>query len=168
MRLPGLQTDTEGEVTPSDFNKAALAIFAAKAAGPGASFEQMKGICCCIRNRVREGWGEWLDVIEAAEDDKANLPGPRVRLDTENKSLRRLMQEIDDIYYGGGSHQILGPGSEEGTLEDALERAVFWAFVNQPFQPWFVENVIHRPDNFPEVATMATMIFYGVPLKTKR
>ena len=100
MRLPGLQTDTEGEVTPSDFNKAALAIFAAKAAGPGASFEQMKGICCCIRNRVREGWGEWLDVIEAAEDDKANLPGPRVRLDTENKSLRRLMQEIDDIYYG--------------------------------------------------------------------
>jgi hypothetical protein len=150
-------------VTGSDLYKAALAMNAARWAGAGASLEQMKAICYCIRNRVKAGWGDgnWLTVLEEAEDCMGNLPGPKVKLDPNGKAFTRLLRDIDEIYYGGGRHEILEMATPEaGDVESAIGDAKYWFFVKQPHNPWFVENIIHDPDNHREAASMWLMLFF--------
>ena len=149
-------------MTQSDLYKAALAMFAARAAGEKGSLEQQKAIAYCIRNRVKAGWndGNWLAVIEDADDFMGNLPGPRVRLDANGRAFVRLLRDIDEIYYGG--QRFAGQtGNEEGdSLESAVGNAKFWLFLSQPFNPWFVEHIIHAPDSHPNRGQMGLMQFF--------
>jgi hypothetical protein len=150
-------------MTQSDLNKAALAMAAARWAGEGASLEQMKAICYCIRNRVKAGWGDgnWLTVLEEAEDCMGNLPGPRVKLDPNGKAFSRLLRDIDEIYYGGGRHDALaGSLPDEETIEEALKDAKYWFFLKEPPSAWFVERIIHDPENHREAASLWTMLFF--------
>jgi hypothetical protein len=96
------QYDGKCELTLNDINRAQLALFAARAASAGAALEVMKMIALCVRNRVRQGWhdGQWLTVMEHADEAEANLPGPRVYLDPNQRPLQRMMADVDDIYYG--------------------------------------------------------------------
>jgi hypothetical protein len=160
-------------MTPNDVNRAQLAITAARLAGEGAALEQMKAIAYCLRNQVRAGWhdGEWLRVLEHAEDGDGNLPGPRVYLDPANRALQRLISDIDDIYYGG-NRQIGKPAgelrvpsaqrfaAEGGDLEEALGKCCYWCAINKPYKPWFVENILDRPDEHIARPQMGLMMFF--------
>jgi hypothetical protein len=156
-------------VTLNDVQKAELALFAARAAGQGASLEQMKAICYVIRNRVRAGWhdGQWLTVMERAAEVSGNLRGLRVLLDPNSRTLQRLIADVDDIYYrpglsgreqGNTTAQAFAAGMDD--LGEVLGRSLYWCFINQPMTPWFVEHVIHRPDQHPSRVQMGTMMFY--------
>lgn len=150
-------------MTGSEFNKAALAMYAARWAGEDGSLEQMKAICYCIRNRVKAGWGDgsWLTVLEEAEDTMGNLPGGRVKLDPNGKGFTRLLRDIDEIFYGGGRHDVLmGEDGGSASLESAIGDAKYWFFVKQPQNPWFVEHIIHDPENHRETASMWLMLFF--------
>ena len=156
-------------MTQSDLNKAALVMFATRCAGEGASLEQQKAIAFCIRNRVKAGWGDgsWLTVMEEAGEYMGNLPGPQVRIDSNSKTLARLMRDVDEIYYGGGRFQggteegQLGMGAEVGgDLESAIGNSKFWLFMREPFNPWFVERIMHDPENHPNHAQMGLMQFF--------
>ncbi|MGA9668395.1 MAG: hypothetical protein WBQ94_04260 [Terracidiphilus sp.] len=161
-------------MTLNDMQRAALALYAARAAGEGGSLEQMKGIAYCIRNRVKAGWydGQWLTVIEHADESGANPPGIRVVLDPNNRALQRLAADIDDIYYGAGAE---GPGNREqkklapvaqnfapsgGELRDAVGRACYWAWVNEPFTAWFQEHILDHPEDHIMKAQMGMMLFF--------
>ncbi len=166
-------------MTLNDVQRAELALFAARAAGAGASLEQMKGIAYCIRNRVKQGWhdGQWLTVMEHAEEAAGNLAEVRIYLDLSNRALQRLIADVDDIYYGSGSANgqdtgLKGQSSaprtataqryapQGGDLEEALGKCCYWARLNEPFTAWFRENVLDRPDAHPMRAQMGMMMFY--------
>ena len=166
-------------MTLNDVQRAELALFAARAAGAGASLEQMKGIAYCIRNRVKQGWhdGQWLTVMEHAEEAAANLPEARTCLDPGNRALQRLIADVDDIYYGSGSAasqgaemkgqaRVSGPPTAQrfapqgGDLEEALGKCCYWARLNEPFTAWFQENILDRPDEHPMRAQMGLTMFY--------
>jgi hypothetical protein len=163
-------------VTLNDIQRAELALFSARAAGAGASLEQMKAVAYCVRNRVKQGWhdGQWLTVMEHAEEAAANLPGPRVVLEPSNRALQRLIADVDDIYYGSGrqgaGNREQGTGSRiltaqsfapyGGGLEEALEKSCYWAWVNQPFTSWFREHILDEPNGHPMRAQMGLMAFY--------
>jgi hypothetical protein len=147
-------------MTINDIQRAYLAIFAAREAGPGASAEQMKAIACCIRNRVRQGWhdSDWIKVIEGAAEVRANLPGPAVQLDGQEKNFQRLIRDIDEIYFSRRDWQP--SGDPMPSMEEAIGRACYWAFINQPFTTWFLDNVLHQPESHPQRANMGVMFFY--------
>jgi hypothetical protein len=149
-------------MTLNDIQRAELAVFAARAAGPGACLEQMTAICYCIRNRVRQGWhdGEWLKVLENAGDVAANLPGPRVILDADNRSFQRLIQDVDEIYFSRRDFIREPSGDSMPAMEEAIGNACYWAFVNQPFTAWFKEKIIDDPANHPQKANMGLMFFF--------
>jgi hypothetical protein len=159
-------------VTPSDIQKGALALFAAREAGIGASLEQMKAICYCVRNRVREGWwdGQWLTVMEHAFEVAGNEPPPRFCLDLNARPLQRLIADIDDIYYSGraqknGFRHDEAPkaqrfAAEAFDLEDAIARSCYWCFMGKPFTPWFKKNIIEMPDQHPCRPQMGLMLFF--------
>jgi hypothetical protein len=149
-------------MTLNDLQRAELACFAARAAGPDGCLEQMAAICYCIRNRVRQGWhdGDWLQVLEHADETAANLPGPRVILDANKRSFQRLLQDVDEIYFSRRDFTHHPSGDPMPALEEAIGNAVYWAFINQPFTAWFRENVIDDPANHRQKANMGLILFY--------
>lgn len=149
-------------MTINDIQRAYLAIFAAREAGQNASSEQMKAIACCIRNRVRQGWhdGDWMKVIEHADEVRANLPGPAVKLDTQDRNFQRLVRDIDDIYFSRCDWRKNPSGDPMPGMEEAIGAACYWAYVNQPFTSWFLDHVVHQPDSHPQRANMGLMFFY--------
>src|ERR1700679_740104 len=102
-------------MTQKDVDRVMLVRYAVQEAGPRGSLEQMKAICYCLRNRVRAGWGEWLEVIESADETRANELGEPMRIDISSRAYQRLLHEVDDIYFGHRSDF-----SEGTTLEDSL------------------------------------------------
>ena len=160
-------------MTLNDVQKAELALFAARAADAGASLEQMKAIAYCVRNRVRAGWhdGQWLTVMEHADEAAGNLPGPRVTLDPSSRALQRMIADVDDIYYRTGNReQGIGNRNQESQAQrfateaddmaDALGKCLYWCFIDQPMNPWFVDNVMNQPAEHPSRAQMGLMMFF--------
>jgi hypothetical protein len=146
-------------MTQKDVDRVMLVRYAVQEAGPRGSLEQMKAICYCLRNRVRAGWGEWMDVIESADEHRANEPNELIRIDHNSRAYQRLLHEVDDIYFGHSASFGDGP-----TLEDALcakERPNFyWLFLDRPMRPWFKDNIAGDKENHPSNATMALMMFF--------
>lgn len=146
-------------MTQKDVDRVMLVRYAAFEAGPRGSLEQMKAICYCLRNRVRAGWGEWMDVIETADEHRANVPNELIRIDHNSRTYQRLLHDVDDIYFGHNSSYGDGP-----TLEDTLcakERPNFyWLFLDRPMRQWFKDNIAGDKENHPSNATMALMMFF--------
>jgi hypothetical protein len=143
-----------------DVDRVMLVRYAVQEVGPKGSLEQMKAVCYCLRNRVRAGWGEWMDVIESADETRANEPTEPAPIDTSNRAYQRLLHDVDDIYFGHSS-----AGYEEGqTLEDTLcekERPCFyWYFLNKPMRQWFKDNIAGDKENHPSNATMGLIMFF--------
>jgi hypothetical protein len=163
-------------LTLKDIERAELAIFAARAAGQGATVDQMKAIACCIRNRVRQGWHDssWLKVMEHAWEYEGNLPTSPVRIDPENSSFLRWLRDADEVYFGYTSENSIGHMARQreklggaqaikpqaSGIEEALQRAVYWAFIDRPFTVWFQHNVLHGPDAHRDVGNLGTLFFY--------
>ena len=161
-------------MTQNDINRAALALFAAREAGEGGSLEQMKAIAYCMRQRLKQGWhdGQWMTAIEHADEYQANLPGARVYLDPTKRAFQRMVADVDDIYYGsrydsasrdqGAPKQPLAQNFAvaPSDIEEALGKSCYWCFMNRPFTPWFVENILHRPEDHPMRTQMGLMTFF--------
>jgi hypothetical protein len=159
-------------VTFNDLQRGALALYAARAAGRGGSLEQMKAIAYCVRNRVKSGWfdGQWLTIIEHAEEADGNVSAARILLDPNNRVLQRLVSDIDDIYYGArveGSREQQGKiaiaqrfSPQGGDLEDAVGKSCYWCMVNEPIRPWFKQHIIDRPEEHPNRSNMGLMAFF--------
>jgi hypothetical protein len=151
-------------MTLNDLQRAHLAVFAARQAGPGASLEEMKAICYCIRNRVSAGWyPDWISVIEYAHETAAHETTP-FALDINSRPLQRLMRDVDDIYYGRSTMQDSYDGETEGNLESALCTDTFqckyWCYLNRPVLPWFAEKIAGDKTNHPMRSQMGLMMFF--------
>lgn len=158
-------------MTINDLQRAALALYAAKAAGEGAPLEEMRAICICVRNRVWGGWfdGSWLTILEHAQEVEANERGEGFYLDPNSRALQRLISEVDDIYYTGRvgksptyekktMAQAFAPAG--GDLADALDRCCYWYYLNRPVRPWFKKNILDRPAQHPPRPQMGLMMFF--------
>jgi hypothetical protein len=146
-------------MTQKDVDRVLLVRYAVQAVGPRGSLEQMKSICYCLRNRVRAGWGEWVEVIEGADETLGNEPMEPTPLDTSSRAYQRLLYDVDDIYFSHNSDM-----SEGATLEEALcskeHPCFYWLFLNRPMQQSFKDNIASQPKNHPSNVTMGTMMFF--------
>lgn len=150
-------------MTINDIQRAALALFACREAGRGASAEQMQAIALCVRNRVRQGWhdGKWMKVIEHADEVRANPPGPRVEIDPDDKNFQRFVRDIDEVYFSRRDWQKNPSGEQMPSLDEAIGQATYWAFINQPITKWFEQHVIGDPQNHPQHTSMGLMLFFN-------
>lgn len=146
-------------MTQKDVDRVMLVRYAVQEVGKRGSLEQMKAVCYCLRNRVRAGWGEWVDVLQSADEHRGNEPMELTPIDINNRAYQRLLHDVDDIYFGHS-----GMGQEGRTLEDALcdkERPCFyWLFLNRPTRQWFKETIADDRQNHPSHTTMGLMMFF--------
>lgn len=136
--------------------QAILVEFAVREAGPRASIEMMEAICYVIRNRVRAGWhgGSWLANVEHADEVRTTDRPERVTLDEADRNLQRLLQRIDDIWYGTTQE-----GQNDGTLEASIGKAMHWAFLDRPMTG-FGRELMSAPQQNPVKCHLGTMIFF--------
>ena len=149
-------------MTMSDFQRAQLVAFAYREAGVGASLEQMKGICYCIRNRVRAGWhdGNWLRALEEAGESAAHLLEDVIPLNPDSRELQRLLREIDDIYFGNSWTSSADEGMDmESSLTEKNHEKKYWLFVNRPVRRWFKENILDDREHHRSRTQMGLMMF---------
>jgi hypothetical protein len=160
----------------SDFEKAMLVEFAVREVAAG-SLEEMQAVLYCVRNRVRKGWheGKWVENLEHAREYAAHECG-LVRalrqeippLDCDNRNYQRLLNAIDDLYYGqrnvGMGTGMYGRKPDEdaqgGTLEAAVGTALYWQFLKRPVRPWFAEKIVRDPGSHPVRTQMGMLILY--------
>jgi len=147
-------------MTINDVQRAYLAIFAAREAGPGASADQMKAIAMCIRNRVRQGWheGDWIKVIENADKYRANLHRP-APIDASDRNFQTLARDIDDIYFSRRDWDKEPSHDRMPGLDEAIGNCCYWAFASQPLTSWFLINIANDQNHILKT-NMGLMMFY--------
>jgi hypothetical protein len=144
-----------------DVDRVLLVHYAVKEVSGRGSLEQLKAVCYCLRNRVRAGWGEWIDVIQSADEALCNKPAEHSPIDVSNRAYQRLLHEVDDIYFGKSQDHM----TDGSTLEDSLCSrdlpAFYWVFLDRPLSEWFKSNIAKDNENHPNISTMGMMLFFG-------
>jgi hypothetical protein len=84
---------------------------------------------CAISNRVRNGWGTWLQVIDRipafmAENEIPPLEHPPVW----DATFIRLLQTVDGIF--------------DGSVPDKVKGAMYFADLSKIERPWFLEKIV--------------------------
>lgn len=91
-------------------------------------------IAGCLANRVRLGWGSWLEVLKKVPNFSATLAQPnRDQLpDIWEMNFVKLLQNIDGIY--------------DGSISDPAVGGIYWADLSKGkagiTNPWFQEKIL--------------------------
>lgn len=141
-------------MTLDQLQRAKLLLFAHAQAASTGSVDAMKAVCYVIRNRVRAGWhdGNWIDVIEHAEEVSGNEPGPAIALDVYSRSFQMLMGAVDDIYYSAAA------GDQ---IENTVDKALYFQFMDRSLRPWFTEHILRQPAAHARRASIGTMVLFN-------
>jgi hypothetical protein len=106
-----------------------------------------------LANRVRCGWGSWLEVIDnvptfMAENEMPKLKHPSVW----EPAFVKLLHTVDGVF--------------DGSIQDLSNGGVFWGQLDRIERPWFKENIIqaHNEEGVPQhkrVADMNSLSFWS-------
>jgi hypothetical protein len=105
-----------------------------------------------VANRVRAGWGSWLEVIERvpffmAENELPPLVWPSVW----EGNFVKLLHVVDGVF--------------DGSAIDMSKGALYWGDLNRIERPWFQEKILDalKEDGLrqhPMVANMVSLSFF--------
>jgi hypothetical protein len=136
----------------STFERAQLANFAYREARYTGSLDCMKAVCYALRNRLKAGWGSgsWISVMESHSQVEGNVGTGWLELDTQDRLLQLLVRDIDDIYMG----------TSEDDTKRVVQDALYYQFIDQPPNPWFVKHIVQDPKEHPRVAQVGPLAFF--------
>ena len=144
-------------MTLNDLQRAAVALFAAREAGPEGSLDQMRAICHIIRNRVQAGWCEgYLDAVEMDYTVNADPQGMKGVLSLKDRNLAQLAKEIDEIFYGQDESET---ARICGRQDKERGPVLYWCFIDRPVTDWFKENIVRRPEEHRQRAQIGNMMY---------
>jgi len=102
-------------------------------------------IMSCIANRVRLGWGSWLEVLDRIPAFSAQNEIPTGTPSIWDPNFVRLLHEVEGIYDGS---------------KDYSKGAVYWADTRRIERDWFKEKIIACPDQHPRVVDMNSLSLF--------
>lgn len=162
------------------FERAQVAAFAYREARHTGSLDCMRAVCFILRNRVKSAWGNgtWLSVIAASHVTAASFD-PWIMGETsakgdekipvvssEDRLLQLIVRDVDDIYLGqdrfdDNVRQVVCGDDPSAKLGNRTWKPVlYYAFVDQRPRPWFVENIVQRPQDHPHSGQIGKMMLY--------
>ncbi len=125
----------------------------------------MMAIAFALRNRARAGWygGNWLEILANMDKASAKLEPPTNSLpDTRTFSFMQFMQIIDNIFSGAMDDNItIKQDGEVKTMGIKVPVVLYWAHLNEITNPWFLENIVRRPDQHQRVAQCGQLFFFS-------
>lgn len=102
-------------------------------------------VMSCISNRVRLGWGSWLDVLDRVPTVAAENTAPTGTPDVWEPVFHRLLQEVEGIFDGS---------------KDYTQGALYWADLRCIETEFFKTKILGQPDQHPRIADMNSLVFF--------
>lgn len=142
---------------------------------PGA-YDAKLAIAHIIGNRVKSGWhsGDWLQVLENVPLHSASEPSEILTFDHPdlwNPEWIKLMQDCRGIYEGTLKDDLTWTPSMVAIAENApggdvpINRSrpsFFYANLQMPIRPWFMEKIITQRADHPLTVTIASsLVLFG-------
>jgi hypothetical protein len=145
------------------FERAQVAAFAYREARHTGSLDCMRAVCFVLRNRVKAGWAgaSWLKVMAGAAAVAGNVKTDLEfagESDPSDRLLQLIIRDVDDIYLGQESFD--DNVRRVVCSDDPKKPALYYSFVDRDPRPWFVENVVRKPADHPQIGQIGTMMLY--------
>lgn len=103
-------------------------------------------IMSVIGNRVRSGWGSWLEVIDHIPKFSAQTEQPTGTPTIWEPVFIRLLHEVEGIY--------------DGSIKDVSKGAKYWADLRRVDNPWFREKILGNLIEHPRIGDMNTLTLF--------
>lgn len=128
------------------FTRVKIAEFAIDEGMRYGGVNNMMAVAQVLRNRVFQGWGDWLEVMQTAPAKRGNAYTPQVpNLRTGN--VRTFLNRVDEIYLSEISEDLTGG-------------ALFYVDPALPIQPWFQTQILNCADEHPRTAHIGPVFFF--------
>ena len=98
-----------------------------------------------LANRVRLGWGNWLEVIDRIYAFSAQIEVPVGTPAIWEPGFVRLLHEVEGIYDGS---------------VDYSKGALYWCDTRRVETPFFKDKILAQLDEHPRVLEMNTLAFF--------
>ena len=102
-------------------------------------------IMSCLGNRVRLGWGSWLEVIDRIPAFAAEFVMPTGTPSIWEPNFVRLLHEVESVYDG---------------TSDYSKGAVYWCDLRRIETPFFRDKIIGQPLEHPRIIDMNTLTLF--------
>lgn len=105
-----------------------------------------------LANRVRAGWGNWLEVIERVPNFMAENELPLLKYpNVWEGSFVKLLHVVDGVF--------------DGSAADLSKGSLYWADLSRIERPWFKELIDAKNEEtglaqHPIVASMNSLTFF--------
>ena len=144
-------------MTYENYIKAKLVDAACNAAYHYGDIESVMAVAQVVANRVNAGWfgGDWIQVIADLEKSAGTQPEPPT-IQPRELHFRRILSQIDDIYYGTADDSMVNTESENGIIP-----ALYYAELHNITNRWFRDNITSDLENHPRIATVGQLTFFG-------
>jgi hypothetical protein len=101
-------------------------------------------IMSCLANRVKVGWGTWLEVLDRIPLYAAEIEMPTGTPSIQETNFVRLLQEVEAIFDGS---------------QDYSKGALYWCDTRRIETSFFKDKILYHEDH-PRVMDMNTLVFF--------
>jgi hypothetical protein len=102
-------------------------------------------VMSCIANRVRLGWGNWLEMIDRIPAYSAQIDMPTGTPSIWEPNFVRLLHEVESIYDG---------------TQDYSKGALYWCDLRRIETEFFRDKILKNTAQHPRIADMGTLTLF--------
>lgn len=128
------------------FTRAKIAEFSISEGARHGGINNMLGVAQVLRNRVFQGWGDWLEVVQTAPQKRATVYPPDIP-NMRSGNVRTFLNRLDELY------------TSEIT-DDLTGGALFYMDQGFTIQEWFRTEVLGHPDEHQRTAHVGPVWFF--------
>jgi hypothetical protein len=103
-------------------------------------------VMSCVANRVRLGWGNWLEMIDRIPQYAAQQDIPTGTPSIWEPNFVRLLHEVESIFDGSGT--------------DYAKGGLYWADLRRVDTDFFRTKILGAPEQHPRVADMNSLVIF--------
>lgn len=142
-------------MTYENYIKAQLVRYSVDEAYHMGGIEPVLAVAQTLKNRVDAGWqgGDWLRVIETAPEFVGTVRENLPIVEARSLNFRRILQSIDDVYYG--------IADDSNVNNDQDQKSLYYAELHNLNRDWFKVNILRDLTSHPRIAKVGQFYFFA-------
>ncbi len=142
-----------------DWIKAHIVTFAWRQGAEYGGWKSAAMIMSVLANRVKAGWGSWIEVYQSIPKYAAHPYIETGMPDLWDESFTNLLHEVDTIYAGTQNYAMSMPPKNLG-YQIPPQAALYWADTRRITTPFFKSKIQFNSEH-PIIGNMGTLTLYA-------
>lgn len=119
----------------------------------------LKAHAFVLRNRVMNGWGGWLDVLDLASRYEGNVKVTNPAPSGNDFLWIKLLSAIDSIFDGSEPSTVDGMAGTTAGLRHVSGLYIFDP--EEPVTDWFKENILNQKESHKKIGSVGRLWVYS-------